>query len=517
MTIPVLTAAQMKAVEALTTSKYGISEQEMIMQAGMAVFLQAQITAQSLKNNRGSWVIICGKGHNGADGLQAALFAEDTGIPIHLYQISSSKGYSKETRALQQQIKAKPNLSLNFISNIEDFFIPDTTSVIIEGLLGAGITREPEGLIRQCIERLNQTNIPVISIDIPSGLPTDITRALIHVKAHTTISLGSPKLSSFFNPAMSAYGHTCFNPICFKTKDIQAAGSGISAFTRADALAVYPRRPVNANKYTAGKVLIIAGSAGMHGAAIMASGSALRAGAGLVRLAVPSALGDIAAAHTTEVITMPIGKSALSASCFDLSHIPQLEPWLEWADSILIGPGLGKAPQTMEFLNKILPAIHKPLIIDGDGLQYFCSNTQGDFTNTILTPHEGEYKRMGGICPSSPLERITHLQELSQKLRTNILLKGPTSILGTTDGNALILTPGNPGLATAGTGDVLAGILSALRCHLGPSQAGGLACYIHSRAAAGAVQKNGTLGMIASDVIKLIGPVTRELELDLGL
>jgi NAD(P)H-hydrate epimerase len=494
----------------------------MIAQAGQAVFYTAQALYSSFPSPKSrTWVFVCGKGHNGADGLQAGLIAASHGYKVKVFQAFSAKGYSKETALLHKQYK-KAKLKISFFKEAGELKFPRGTALIIEGLLGAGVTREARGLIADCIQILNESYIPILSIDIPSGLYTDSTQLPLRVIPIATISLGSPKISSLFHPSCQAFGTIQFDKLCFPDEQLYVQPSQIELFYRDDCLDVYPTRPFDAHKYSTGKVLIIAGSKGMHGAAVLSANSALKAGAGMVKLAVPSAMHGEICQHTVEVISIPIGgaSGAQGSAFFTPDHIKELKPFIDWADAVLLGPGLGKREQTLKFLMKLVPKIKKPTVIDGDGLQFFSrenfqalSRKPSSLKHVIATPHAREYQRMGGkYCYESPLEHMMNARDLAGKLRTNFILKGPTSIFASAKGKSIVLPSGNPGLATAGTGDVLAGIVAALFCKMEPEQAAGLGAYLHSAAADLARQKTGILGMTATDVQEHVPAVAKALE-----
>ena len=532
MTLAVLTASEMKDVESWTQQECGLTESQMIAQAGQVIFN----TARSLHSSyacpsRKPWIFICGKGHNGADGLQCALLAMAEKYRVKVFQIYAAKGYSPETKLLQDQFK-KLNKKIHIIKNEKDFIIPEDAALIIDGLLGAGITREADSLIAHCIHKINNSFVPTLSIDIPSGMYTDSSHVHLWVNPLATICLGTPKISSQFHPTRKAYGRIYFDTLCFPQKKLHAQTSPLKLFRREDAIEIYPLRPYDAHKYRVGKVLVIAGSLGMHGAAIMTAQSALKAGAGLVKLAVPGGIRGEVCRHTLEVITIPVGSalhkvSAVSENggnqhigCFTSSHCQELSESIEWADAVVLGPGLGKNKETVKFLCKLIPQINKPLVVDGDGLQFFnpelstaYKKTKTAFPNIICTPHGGEFKRMGGVNQyDQPLEHINNIRSLAVQLKTNVLWKGPTSLFASDKGTCTMLPSGSPGLATAGTGDVLAGILGAFMCLLNHKNAVGLAAYIHSTTANFAGRKTGMLSMTASDVIAHIHLAMKELE-----
>jgi NAD(P)H-hydrate epimerase len=244
---------------------------------------------------------------------------------------------------------------------------------------------------------------------------------------------------------------------------------------------------------------------GMHGAPVLAALSAMRAGAGMVRLAVPAALHDAVCKHLLEIITIPVGDE--NCAHFATGHVKELVQHLEWADVVLLGPGLGKHPETLLFLNALMMHAPQRMVIDGDGLRFFSPENSADrpaYGNSeiLATPHAGEFSRIGGrYCYEKPLELIGNLRQTATKLDINILLKGPTNLLACRDAHCTILPFGDPGLATAGTGDVLAGATTALFCHLNVNSAAGVGVAVHSQASQLAQRKGAALSMMAGDLI----------------
>jgi ADP-dependent NAD(P)H-hydrate dehydratase / NAD(P)H-hydrate epimerase len=545
--IPILTLAEIKEVERKTASEYGLSESDMIQSAGEAVFesvktmLEQDDAADDLPEEdldvddlppdeppRGarreqSIAFVCGSGHNGADGLAAALLASQAGYPVVIYQVPGERGISAETQRLQQSL-AEADITIHVVRSPLDLPVFQDVSLIVDALLGTGIDRDPEGLVQSCIFGMNQSGVPILSVDIPSGIRCD-SPALSGsaVEATATVCLGSMKISSAFYPASLAYGKVGYSPICFDEKLLMGQPSRLRLYTLDDAVADYPERDYRANKYTTGKVLVIAGSRGMHGAAALSSNAALRAGAGMVRLAYPAGIHPEVAVHILEIIGMPIGSSAgigpQGPGHFHPDHLAELEESLAWADSVLLGPGLGKHPETMAFLQGLIPKLKgRRVALDGDALAYVQPEfpLQADlrgYEHFVVTPHAGEYKRMGGEYEyAQPLDLMRAARTWSQKMNLNLLLKGATTLFAAPDGRLTVLPVGNPGMATAGSGDVLAGVVAALLAVRPADQAAGLAAFAHGKAGDLARKDRGTLGLVASDLLLYLPMALLEIE-----
>ncbi len=546
--IPILTLAEMKEVEKKTSGEYGLGEFDMIQSAGEAVFETIKTMLEQDEDDEDDLpdddideepgppdepprpgrreeniAFVCGPGHNGADGLAAALLASQAGYAVVIYQLPAERGYSAETEKLQQSL-AEADLTIHTVRSPLDLPVFQDVSLIVDALLGTGITRDPEGLMQSCIFGMNQSGVPILSVDIPSGIRCD-SPALSgsSVQATATVCLGAMKISAAFYPSSLAYGKVGYSPICFDEKLLMGQPSRMRLYTIDDAVADYPERDFRANKYTTGKVLILAGSRGMHGAAALASNASLRAGAGMVKLAYPAGIHPEVSVHILEIIGMPIGADAgigpQGPGHFRPDHLAELEEHLAWADSVLVGPGLGKHADTMAFLQALLPKLKgKRVVLDGDALAYIKpefplqSDLRG-YDHFVVTPHAGEYKRMGGDYDyDHPLDLMRAARDWSQKMNLNLVLKGATTLYAAPDGRLTVLPVGNPGMATAGTGDVLSGIVAALLAVRPCDQASALSAFAHGKAGDLARKDRGTLGLVASDLLLYLPMSLLEIE-----
>lgn len=549
--IPILTLAEIKEVERRTAAETGLSEYDMILSAGEAVFETIKtmleqddsdddVHEDEMDEDMGpgapdepprhlpgrreeSIAFVCGPGHNGADGLAAALLASQAGFPVVIYQVGSERGFSKESEKLQQQIE-DADLTIHSVRSPLDLPVFQDISLIVDGLFGSGLTRDAEGLMQSCIFGMNQSGVPILSIDVPSGVRCDSPHLSgSTVQATATVCLGAMKVSSAFYPASLVYGKVGYSPICFDEKILMNQPSRMRLYTMDDAVTDYPERDYRANKYTTGKVLCISGSRGMHGAAALCSNASLRAGAGMVKLAYPAGIHPEISVHILEIIGMPIGAQngvgPQGPGHFKPEHLAELEEMIEWADSVLVGPGLGKHPETTAFMQALIPKLKgKRTVLDGDALAYVTVNfpAQADlrgYDNFVVTPHAGEYKRMGGDYDyDHPLELIKKARIWSQGMNLNLILKGATTIFAAPDGRIVVLPVGNPGMATAGSGDVLAGIVAGLVAVRPCDQASALAAFSHGKAGDLARKDRGTLGLVASDLLLYLPMSLLEIE-----
>jgi NAD(P)H-hydrate epimerase len=537
--IPILTLAEMKDVEA-RSAEDGLSEFEMILSAGEAVYQSIKtlldesddrdpfeglphlppaedpITGEKEEPRPPAVAFVCGKGHNGADALAAALLCSQAGLGVVIHQIHSDR-YSTETRRLREQL-AEAGIPVHPIRSAVDLPVFEEADLIVDGLLGSGLQGAPEGLLASLIHGINRSGRPVLSIDVPSGVECDsgVVPGLA-VRADSTLCLGALKPSAVFYPSALAFGKVGYSPIAFEEKRLLAQPSRLAMYTEEDALDDLPLKTWNSNKYTAGKVLMIAGSRGMHGAAALCANAALRSGAGMVRAAVPAGIYRELSAHLLEIIGTPVGDD--DARHFAPAHAAELAPWIEWADVVVIGPGLGKHADTSAFLARMLESLRgKRVVVDGDALAAFAEPAEGaalggeGFERFVLTPHAGEYRRMGGLSENASLALAENARAFAARRGLHLVLKGPTTLNARPDGSTVLSTSGNPGMATAGSGDVLAGILAAFLTQKDAAEAAPLAVYLHGRAGEAARRDRGMRGMNASDLILYLPLALKELE-----
>ncbi len=537
--LPILSHSEMRDAEARAVAS-GLTEYDLILGAGEAVFqsVKAMLEAHEEETFAGTVfphvteedpqpgerfeapkppvvVFVCGKGHNGADGLAAALRCAGEGLGAVVYHLHAEK-YSPETRRLRDQL-ATAEVPVRVIRSAADLPVFEEADLVVDALLGSGLSRPPEGLLASLIHGINSGGRPVLSVDVPSGVACDeATIPGAAVRADTTLCLGALKPSALFYPARAAYGKTEYNRIGFDEAFLATRPSRLAMYTWDDALDHLPVKTWRTHKYSAGKVLVIAGSRGMHGAAALCANAALRSGAGLVRAAMPASVHRDAAAHLLEIIGTPVGDD--DARRFGPEHVAELVPWIEWADAVVVGPGLGKAPETLAFLEGLLPALRgRRVVVDGDALALFgegrpLAATAEDLRGFVLTPHAGEYARMGGRVGASPLEHAENARALARDRGVSLVLKGATTLCVRPEGDVLVSASGNPGMATAGTGDVLAGLLGRMLASRAPAEAMPLAVFLHGRAGEAARRDRGTSGMTASDLILYLPLAIKELE-----
>jgi ADP-dependent NAD(P)H-hydrate dehydratase / NAD(P)H-hydrate epimerase len=379
------------------------------------------------------------------------------------------------------------------------------TSLIIDAMLGTGLQRPVSGFYADVIASVNELHKPTVAVDIPSVLSADHGRVLgPHICATHTVTFALPKRGLLTYPAAAAVGALHVVDIGIPQAAVEAEGIDVAMLQETDIRQVLPQRHPNAHKGSHGHVLVVAGSIGKSGAAVLASQAALRAGAGLVTLAVPAGLNQAMEAQLTEVMTLPVAES--SDGGMAAAAIDTIEAFLPNASAMVIGPGLGIHPETTQLVQRLLQRATAPIVLDADGLNGVADHPQilqACQMPLVLTPHPGELGRLLKISPADiQANRLDVALDFVRDTRVHLILKGAHTVIYTPDGHRWINCTGNAAMATAGTGDVLAGLVGALLAQgLSPLQAVQCGVYLHGLAGDQVCARLGPTGLIATDLI----------------
>ena len=500
-----LSMAANRAVDEYAIISCGIPGQSLMERAGKAVV--QQMDSSGYLDGSPEILILSGHGNNGGDGYVIAADLQARGIKASLIHVAEKQNIRGD--ALFHFEKLDPhNISMEFWQNTsqqrQQIMNAD---VIVDALLGTGISGEIRAPYDTLIKLMNQSKGRCIAVDVPSGVTGDTGSVLdpcIH--AELTVSVGYGKQGCLFEPARSLCGNVIPVDIGFPADSLEHVDAHI-LFKIEDEdfpTETFVRHSAT-HKYTAGKVFIIAGSKGFTGAALLASTAALRSGAGLVRLALPRSLGHIAECVSLETVVDYVAETETQG--LSLRSLPALQHGCEWADTVVIGPGLGRHPETIELVQKMIKSCNKPMVVDADAL--FALNEDAAILSqreapTIITPHAGEFKRLiGQSGDDKPSWQDARKFAMDHKI--SVLLKGAPSILASSDGQVFVNATGYAGMATAGSGDVLSGVIGSLWSQWF-DQPGVLnfAMHIHGRAADLNKLEKGVLGLIASDIVEAL-------------
>ena len=461
----------------------------------------AEWIADSLPKST-SVIIFTGPGNNGGDGWAIARLLTDRGFhKIKLYHLQISRIISHDAEVNRDRLLSQGKVPVKNVEKEGDFPFLQPDDLVVDSLFGSGLTRSLEGLSLQLVKLINQSGCRVISIDIPSGLFGEDNTGNPDVgiiRASDTLTFQFPKRSFFFAENEKHAGKWHIIPIGLHQK-ILAEKETRYSYVIVDMIAgMVKKRSTFSHKGIYGHGLLIGGSYGMMGAAILAARACLRTGIGLLTTHVPRLGYPIVQGQVPESLFSIDNED----TCF--AHVPQTDKFT----AIAIGPGMGTSVKTVSALETLLKLYRKPMVIDADALNILSANPHllGLVPeNTVITPHPGEFERLAGKSENG--YRRNQLQiEFSEKHKIIIILKGAYSSITLPDGRCYYNSTGNPGMSTAGSGDVLTGmILSLLAQGYTPEEAALLGTFLHGFAGDLASALRSEQGMIASDVIENIG------------
>ena len=504
----VLTSKEMQEIDAIAASHYDIDGLKLMKNAGKGIVSQIKRRFDDFINKR--ILIFCGKGNNGGDGFVAACLFFDMGVSVKVILLEKLINLKGNTSI---NAKLAFNLGVNIVE-IEEVhsdllqYNLGSCDIIIDALLGTGLTRPVEGIYKQVIEQINQSQKFVVSVDIPSGLDSD-TGLLkgVFILADLTIGLALPKRSHLLFPSAGLIGELQIVDIGITQNIIDSQNLELQVTEEADLRNWFQKRSADSHKGSYGHVLVIAGSRGKGGAAGLTSLAALRMGCGLVTLALPESCQKTLEFHPLEVITVPVPETALGT--FALSSKEVLLSHAKGKAAVAIGPGISTEPETVQLINEILPLIDCPLIIDADGINAIAQNKNLISKlgiETILTPHPKEMSRISGIEISKILKnRVEVTRQFALDNSVNIILKGASSIICQPNGMTTINPTGNPGMATAGTGDILTGIIASLVAQGFSSPKSAIAgTYLHGLTGDIYAKEESQTNLIAGDLLRTL-------------
>lgn len=509
--LKVATAEQMREFDRRTAEEFGVPSLVLMENAGRHV---AETAARMLGSpHERRVVIVAGSGNNGGDGFVAARHLHDAGAVVSVFLLADP-GRVKGDAKVNLDILLDRGFSVQQVNDASQ--LADALSdadLVVDAIFGTGLHGDVSGLIRDVISAMNAAQTPVLAVDIPSGVDADSGKIWgVAVRADCTVTFALPKIGLLVYPGASCVGELTVADIGIPDQLFDEVM--VEMPTREWVAARLPHRPPDAHKGTFGTTLVIAGSPGLTGAAAMAAESALRAGCGLSTLAVSAGLQDLMATKLTEVMTRGLPETEDRAISSDA--VRDALALSERATAVVLGCGLGTHPETAKFVRRFVKSATKPIIIDADGLNAFAGDTrvlEEQHTDLILTPHPGEMSRLIGTAASEvQSNRIETARSAAARFRSVVVLKGARTLIAEPGGRVYINTTGNPGMATGGTGDVLAGIIGGLLAQ-GMSASGAAVCgvYVHGLAGDIAAESVGAAGMIAGDVIRAIPYALKQL------
>lgn len=485
---------EMRQIEAAAAAS-GISAEALMEQAGKATASFISSYAPEKKA-----VVIAGTGNNGGDGYVVARYLLQDGFFVQVVQVGTLDATSL-TKKQRRRYEARGGKVVDL--DHQKLTLPQE-GVLIDALFGTGFHGRQKQHTIDIIEAINSSKLPIIAVDVPSGLnAADGTVQDVAVKAHVTCTMEFPKIGFFFADGWNHVGKVVSLPIGLKDA-ANTIPCSLYVLENHDAKSRLPPIVRTRNKYSRGHVVGLAGSHGMAGAALMASFSSLKAGAGIVHLLHPEA-------HAAEFNGPPLEVVRIGYLDNDIECIKN---WLQKADALFIGPGLGRDPKQAAMLAALLPSCTGKMVLDADAL-YWLAQTKGTkfgpLSQAILTPHFGELERF--FPEKEPLtpQFIKKCQLLVDENKTNLILKGGPTFLFSHGEVPTVLMEGDPGMATAGSGDVLTGVLAAMLAQgLTPRDAMLTGAYIHGRAGELAAAKETSYSVTATSLITELPQAIKE-------
>lgn len=510
------TPVQMNAMDADSINEYGIPGILLMENAAMAVVSEAVSMMGSDTNT--IVTAIAGRGNNGGDAFAAARLLHCKGVDVKVYLTGAKDGISGDA-LFNMTLLEKIGIPVFELTEDKDLEILaddiNRSQLILDGIFGTGLSREVSGLAARVIARMNASSKPILAIDIPSGI--DGANGSIRgtcIKADTTVTFCMPKTGLVVNPGCEYAGRLVVAEIGTPPSVIDNQNILTELTDARQVSLLIPARRSESNKGDYGRALIITGSTGMIGCGCLCSMAALRCGAGLVYTGVPGSLAGIYGASTVEPVVLPLEDGG--SGCLSVKSVEQILRHMERMDVAAIGPGLTASDEVRQVVEQIVENSRIPLVLDADALNVLSGNPsilKKLNVEAVITPHPGEMARLTGLSIAEiQKDRIGTAARFAAEYGVTVVLKGNRTIIAMPDGRIYINPTGNAGMATAGAGDILAGMIAGLAAQ------GVLVCdaavagvYLHGLAGDKAANDMGKHGMVAGDILLHVPHTMKEL------
>ncbi len=494
----VSTVSEMRELDRKAIEEFGIAANLLMENAGQAVYF-AILNEFGVKGKR--FVVFCGPGHNGGDGLVVARKLHSSGGDVKVFILGDPDRFEGAARA-NFNIASRLPIEMRRIASAEETEAAIAhCDGIVDAILGTGLTREVTGLYRDVIERINGSGKTVFSVDIPSGVHGDTGKVMgVAVKADVTVTFGLPKIGNVLFPGYDLGGKLYVSHISFPPRMYEADALKVEISPPVE----IPPRDRDGHKGDFGEVLFVVGAAGYFGAPYFSALSFLKAGGGYARLSAPRSIVPFIGSKGSEIVFHP--QAETEAGSIALQNKPALLELAGRVDMVIVGPGLSLDPETQRLVRELTAEVDKPLLIDGDGITAVCQDlgvVKGRRAATILTPHLGEMSRLTGQSVRAiDDDKVGVLQHTAAALNAAIVLKGAHSLIGHPDGRVFVNMSGNCGMATAGSGDVLTGAIAAMfGLGLPLEIAVRQGVFVHGLAGDLAAEDKGEDGITAQDIL----------------
>jgi len=510
----VVSSDEIRKLDEIAINDYGISSIVLMENAARSVYDEII----KIENEFNRVVILCGIGNNGGDGFALGRQLYNNDFKIEMIIVGDPKKITGDA-LINLEILKKLNIKINNINDIGGINklknIVNKDDLLIDAILGIGIKNEIKDNLKMVIEAINEFPNTKISIDIPTGVDgnTGEVRS-VAIKANKTISLMLPKLGNVLFPGADYNGELIIGNTGISWKIVDKLHVKINLIKECDVKKLLPVRLKNSHKGSYGRAAIIAGSLGYTGAAILTCRSALRSGVGLIELFVPESIDSIISSNLAEAITFPLKETRKGV--IGISSIASIINGIEKSDVVAIGPGCGNSNELFEIVKRIIFESEKPVIIDADGLNALSKDIEiikNKKAKIILTPHIAEMSKLIDVSIEEINKNIIEIvRNFSKEYNVVLVLKSARTVVGFPNGEIYINMNGNSGMATAGSGDVLTGIITSLVAQgVEPENAAILGVYIHGYTGDLMADKFGEYGLVAGDIVRGINKVFKEL------
>jgi len=508
----IVTAAEMRETDRVTSERFGVPSHELMENAGSAV-AQFVLSRYPSANRIG---VICGKGNNGGDGFVAARKLYEAGKAVRVLLLAEPTELRGDAALMFAKLSGAPVLvrSLVELKNDPARAVFDS-DLLIDAILGTGFRPPVSGLYAEAIAALNASAAAVVAVDIPSGADADVMGEQVGsvARAGAIVTFTAPRPAHVFGGLTP--GTTSISPIGSPEETI-VSSLRLNLITPRELAPLIGPRPAASNKGNFGHVLVIGGSLGKSGAAAMAGMAALRSGAGLSTVVVPKSILSTVAGFHPELMTEPLAET--KAGSISLRALRGLEKLAESMTVLAIGPGISRVPETSKLVRALVKKQNLPVVLDADGLNAFAghaSELNGKGRSPIITPHPGEMARLlGSTVAAVQRDRINVARTFARKHQVIVVLKGHRTLIADSGGEVWVNTTGNPGMATGGTGDILTGMVAGLVAQ-NPKrilEAVIAAVYLHGLAGDVAREQMGEHSLVATDLVRTLPEAFRRVQ-----
>lgn len=507
-----VTAEEMRLADRLAMEDFGIPGMVLMENAGQAVVQEAEKMLGSFEGKKAA--IFCGGGNNGGDGLVVARHLHNRGCEVRLYFLNDPEVFRGDALANYQILN---NMGVSSFQLTEGSRLNVarmalwSSDIAIDAIFGTGLRDDVRDVTLSVINMINESDTPVISCDIPSGLNSTTGQPLGGaVKADVTVTFGYAKIGMMLPAARAYVGRLVVADISLP-RQIEDSLKSRRELINADFVKRWlPERNPDAYKGDFGHIAVVAGSPAMPGAAILAARGALKAGAGRVTAALPSACRTAFTAQLPE--SMLLNTMDNENGGFSINEIDKIVSFP--ADAWMIGPGMGRDQLTLDFIRNIIPKLGAPAVLDADALFAICGHLRllkKAQAPLVITPHAGEMAKLLGVNVEDVLSnRVTVAEGFARQTNVVVVLKGAGTVVATPEGRVFINSSGNPGMATGGSGDVLAGMIATLLAQgMVPAVAAACAVWLHGTAGDLAVEQNSMAGLVAGDIVEAVPAALR--------